>query len=105
MVWGTASPTELGLRQKVQGTIEEVRNIAIESLICPLVRKDLHVLLINQSSVTQMYRKVISEDIRDKENRFILLSTFGLGNVAFHTRNLADCAFRFTIMYMARNAA
>ena len=105
MAWGTASPTELGLRRKVRGTIEEVWNIAIESLIRPFVRKDLNVLLINQEAVTQTYRKVISEDIRDKEDRFILLSSFGLGNVAFHTRNLADCAFRFTIMYMARNAA
>src|ERR1700685_3892922 len=102
---GTASPTELGWRRKVRGTIEEVRNIGIESLIRPLVRKDLHVLVINQSSVTQTYRKVISEDIRDKENRFILLSPFRLGNVAFHTRDLGDCSLRFAIMYMARDAA
>jgi hypothetical protein len=104
MAWGTASPTELELSRKVRGTIEEVRNIAIESLIRPLVRKDLQVL-INQLSVTQAYRKVISEDIRDKENRFIFLSTFGLGNVAFHTGNLGDCSLRFAIMDMARDAA
>jgi len=96
---------ELLERQDAEGTIEEVRNIAIESFIGPLIRQDLYILSINPLSTAQNYRKVISEDIRNKQDRFILLSILWLSDVTFHPRNLTDCALGFPIMDMAGNAA